>query len=349
MALKYRRVYTRFYEDEKVQRLDPLDKLLALYLLTSSQTNRIGLYVFSIGRAAEDLGIDYETLRERFGNVCQTFRWGYDAATRMLYISSWWRYNPPENLNVFKGNLADLNDLPRGALIDEFMSNTKDLDTQYVKYIERFASEFGDCAKRCRNVTPNVTPNVSQTIPQTLANTVTGTVTEYTPPNPPQGGTVCVSEGETLLRKSGRAKRENDPAQTIWVYELWKMLAHPDLPRLREGWTVDHHEAAEALIARHGGEEVFRDRLEIAITNVNSSPFLLGQTERRFRCSVNWLLGMTGNKTAFANVLAGVYGEEEPPEPEAPAEPAAPRPELPSRWAGMIEEQRKRKERPHEA
>ena len=41
----------------------------------------------------------------------------------MIYIPSWWRWNPPENVNVLKGNLKDLNDIPPCGLVDAFAHN----------------------------------------------------------------------------------------------------------------------------------------------------------------------------------------------------------------------------------
>jgi hypothetical protein len=47
---RYRKLDPRFWEDEKVQALDPLDKLLATYIFTSSQSNRIGLFQQEVAR-----------------------------------------------------------------------------------------------------------------------------------------------------------------------------------------------------------------------------------------------------------------------------------------------------------
>lgn len=74
--------------------------------------------MLSIATAAEDLKSQPETLKRRLLNVCVTFGWQYDADARVIYIPSWWRWNPRENENVLKGNLKDLNDIPSRGLVD---------------------------------------------------------------------------------------------------------------------------------------------------------------------------------------------------------------------------------------
>ena len=112
MAQKYRKIDPRIWRDERFAMLAPDEKLIALYCLTCPSVNRCGIFVFSPAMAVEELGNVPETFRERFGRVCRVLKWGWDEQHRVLYFPSWWRYNRPENPNVLKGNLEDLNDLP---------------------------------------------------------------------------------------------------------------------------------------------------------------------------------------------------------------------------------------------
>ena len=146
MAQKYRKVDPRIWGDEKFVCLTSDERLIALYCLTSSQVNRIGLFRFSLALAAEEMGTLPPTFAKRFGNVCQTFRWGFHEPTKTLYFPTWWKYNRPDNPNILKSYLADLHDVPTSPLIAIFCANTKYLP-------ETFACVV-------RNVTPNVTPNV---------------------------------------------------------------------------------------------------------------------------------------------------------------------------------------------
>ena len=124
---RYRKVFGRLWRDGRFLKLDEGERLLVLYALTGPQTNRIGLALFSIPAAAEDLSVTPTRLRKRLEKVCDVFAWSYDSAARVLYIPSWWRFNRPENGNVLKGCLNDLNEVPDSDLIDLFAANLETL------------------------------------------------------------------------------------------------------------------------------------------------------------------------------------------------------------------------------
>jgi len=65
---RFRKIDPRTWRDEKFRHLDPLDKLIAFYILTG-QTNRIGIFNFSPAMAVEEIG----TIRKPSPNVSQTF------------------------------------------------------------------------------------------------------------------------------------------------------------------------------------------------------------------------------------------------------------------------------------
>jgi len=103
--------------------LNTTSQNLTLYLLSGPQTNRIGLFHLSTATAAEDLNAGGETLRERLADVSATFGWPFDSDARVFYIPSWWRWNPPQNANVLKGNLRDLTEIQPSGLVDAFARN----------------------------------------------------------------------------------------------------------------------------------------------------------------------------------------------------------------------------------
>lgn len=133
--IRYRKLYPLFWEDEKIQALDPLDKLLAIYIFAGQQSNRIGLYCLSPGMAEDYTGIQSKRMGERFDGVdesmpkriervCRHLGWEWDPTTRVVYISTWWKYNTPENPNVLIGNLDDLDSVPHSYLVARFCENT---------------------------------------------------------------------------------------------------------------------------------------------------------------------------------------------------------------------------------
>ncbi len=143
MAARYRKVDPRMWDDEKFLAMSPTEKLIAVYIITA-QSNRIGIFRFSVGLALEHLGIDSETFAIGFGNVCRTLNWVFDRTRRIVYFPTWWKYNLPDNVNVFKSCLDDLHDLPQSELIQQFASNSRYLPETYAQTL----------AKRLPNVSP---------------------------------------------------------------------------------------------------------------------------------------------------------------------------------------------------
>lgn len=129
--MRYRKVDPRVWKDEKFMTLGPREKLIALYCLTSAQTNRIGFFNFSPALAAEDLSFDPEVFAEGFEKVRETLGWRYDKQNRVCFLPTWWRYNHPENQNVLIGNLKDLHELPKTPLLEDFIMNLQYLSETY--------------------------------------------------------------------------------------------------------------------------------------------------------------------------------------------------------------------------
>jgi hypothetical protein len=160
----YRKAYPRFWIS--VRGLNPNGKLIAKYLLDGPQTNRIGLYNFSEGKAIEDLEMLPQTFKQTFPKVLRHLSWEYDEHNRVLYIPTWWKWNPPENPNVLKGNMKDLSEVAHSTLYSSFYTNTEHL-------------------------TPNLIETFVKTLPQTPpkseTETETETETEKTQTSPPDG------------------------------------------------------------------------------------------------------------------------------------------------------------------
>lgn len=139
-AGRYRKVYPRIWRHPRFRTLKPAARELTLYLLCGPQTNAIGLFSFSLGAAAEDLGVGHETLVDRFGDVRQTFGWHYDPDARVIFIPSWWRWNRPENANVLRGNMKLLSEIPPTPLADLFAKNIETLP-------ETLWETFAECCR----------------------------------------------------------------------------------------------------------------------------------------------------------------------------------------------------------
>ena len=143
---RYRKVDPRFWKDEKISGFTPDEKLVALYLFTA-QSNRIGIFSFSIGAAAEDVGTSSQTFAEHFASICSALNWEWDERCRVLYIPTWWKYNQPENANNVIGNLKDIDDVPSSNLVTKFVENLQylrpDLHETFTQTLkERYAQHY---------------------------------------------------------------------------------------------------------------------------------------------------------------------------------------------------------------
>jgi hypothetical protein len=124
---RYRRAYPRLFRHPGFTRLTQLGQRLVCYLLWGPQSNRIGLFHFSVTMAAEDLKTTAETLKGGLVEVASSFGWTFDAGSRVFYIPSWWRWNPPDHIHILEGNLKDLSEIPPCGLVDAFLTNLEHL------------------------------------------------------------------------------------------------------------------------------------------------------------------------------------------------------------------------------
>jgi hypothetical protein len=137
VAQKFRKVDPRIWYDEKFRTLSAADKLLAVYLLTGSQTNRIGLFYVSLSLAAEQTGYPPDTLAIGIRRVCHTLRWVFDEASGVLFLPTWWKYNGVCGPRTMAGNLGDLHDVPQTHLIEQFANNNRYLTDAEFEVVRR--------------------------------------------------------------------------------------------------------------------------------------------------------------------------------------------------------------------
>src|SRR5262249_53723706 len=70
-------------------------------------------------------------------DIAETFGWLFDANAGVFYIPSWWKWNVPQNNNVLKGNLKDLNEIPPSGLVEAFARNIETLpETFHQMFLE---------------------------------------------------------------------------------------------------------------------------------------------------------------------------------------------------------------------
>lgn len=78
---KSRYINTKFWDDEYIIDLDPIQKLLFLYCLTNPLTNICGIYEIALKRIAFDTGIDKDMLVKMFKK--------FESDGKLLYHGGW--------------------------------------------------------------------------------------------------------------------------------------------------------------------------------------------------------------------------------------------------------------------
>lgn len=111
---KQRSVVTKFWDDTYIMKLDPIEKLLFLYLLTNPLTNICGIYEITPRRVAFDTGIDSEMVEKIFKR--------YEKEQKIVYQNGWvcivnFIKNQTLNPSVVKGIKRELKLVPRDSLL----------------------------------------------------------------------------------------------------------------------------------------------------------------------------------------------------------------------------------------
>ncbi len=125
----HRYVDSKFWDDDYVSELDPIEKLLFLYLLTNPLTNVAGIYEIQTKRIAFDTGIDREMVDkiiERFAQNNKLIRAG-----KYIVLLNWGK-NQSANPSVAAGVARELEKLPN-KLREEILASTYSLPKYWDK------------------------------------------------------------------------------------------------------------------------------------------------------------------------------------------------------------------------
>lgn len=118
---KNRYINTKFWSDGYVSNLDPVEKLLFLYLLSNDKTNICGIYELPLKYMAIETGIDKEMIIK----ILERFQ----KEKKIFYINGWIcitnfiKHQNFQNINIKKGIESCLSEVPK-----EILTNTNTLE-----------------------------------------------------------------------------------------------------------------------------------------------------------------------------------------------------------------------------
>lgn len=123
---KKRYINTKFWSDNYISDLDPIEKLLFIYFITNPYTDICGVYEISLKQIALDTGIDKQEMLPKIIN-----RFSRDK--KIYYIDGWiyvknFAKHQAENESVKKGIERSLGDVP-----EHIMAKISEIDTACIQ------------------------------------------------------------------------------------------------------------------------------------------------------------------------------------------------------------------------
>lgn len=120
--MRYRKVSTAFWNDEKVRTFDDDGRLAFLYLLTTPTMTSVGAMRSTLAGLAAELGWPPRRLEKALARAIEHGMVEVNAAAAWIALPKFQRHNAPESPNVAKAWAAAIGTLPecseRQALIE---------------------------------------------------------------------------------------------------------------------------------------------------------------------------------------------------------------------------------------
>jgi len=141
---KLRSVSTSFWNDTYIAELDPIEKLLFLYLITNEANNMVGIYEISLRRIAFDTGIDKTMIQKIFEKFINEDKINY--VSNYVVLKNFTKNNK-YNANMWVGACDVLLGIPPAILAEidaetmfmnmgEYPNGKEDLSKKVLGYIK---------------------------------------------------------------------------------------------------------------------------------------------------------------------------------------------------------------------
>jgi hypothetical protein len=125
--MRYQKIESKIWFDEKFIRLSPMQQRLFFYILTCPHGNLTGLFVLKRGYIIEDLNYLAKDLEKDLESLCESNLIYFDKDTQVVFIKNFLKHNPITNPNQRKAAVKIITDLPKSKLIQKFLVVNKEL------------------------------------------------------------------------------------------------------------------------------------------------------------------------------------------------------------------------------
>lgn len=125
--MRYQKIESRIWNDEKFTQLTPLQQRLFLYILTCPHGNLIGLFVLKCGYVCEDLKLLPKDFQKDLAKIISVGLVEYDENVQVVWVKNFIKHNPITNPNQIKAACKTLFEIPKTKLIQLFINNNESL------------------------------------------------------------------------------------------------------------------------------------------------------------------------------------------------------------------------------
>ncbi len=118
--MRYQKILSQIWFDEKFSLLTPSQKLLFLYILTCPHGNLIGCFVLREGYVCSDLNYSAKDFRKDFEKLLEKDLIKACRSQDLVLIPNFLKYNPLTNPNQKKAAAKIIQQLPKSKLLQHF-------------------------------------------------------------------------------------------------------------------------------------------------------------------------------------------------------------------------------------
>lgn len=143
--MRYQRIHSQIWADEKFRSLSESAKFLFLYILTSPHGNSIGVYVLPKQYIACDLEWSEKQLTIPFSELLEAGLILYDEPSRLICIKNQLKHNPLENPKQVKAAERIVASLPKSHLFSNIQEllNKEFHKPLLILFQERYQIPYG--------------------------------------------------------------------------------------------------------------------------------------------------------------------------------------------------------------
>lgn len=128
--MRYATVQTQIWRSQDFRSLSEPARNTYYYLMTSPHSNMAGYYYLPFGYVTEDMQKDLAEVHQAFAELIQREHIAYDPVASVVLIKKHFVHNPINGPKQAAGAMAAVRDVPKSALLWEFISCAKQYSPQ---------------------------------------------------------------------------------------------------------------------------------------------------------------------------------------------------------------------------